>query len=179
MGSQPGVTGGKGRAHNPRKQQKIRLQPERKNAFAKPSGGSGGIRTHGGVPPTLVFKTRALNHSATLPFRTGFAGPCRSEYAGRIDSERRSQANSADREAKCKVPPFPRSPQPCMLWQKAGGHTWGGGGQSLRATFQYHGQDRRKARRQARRFRPCDFEGGTWHEWDSVRLFSAWRQPGC
>ena len=31
------------------------------------SGGSGGIRTHGGVPPTLVFKTRALNHSATLP----------------------------------------------------------------------------------------------------------------
>ena len=30
-------------------------------------GGSGGIRTHGGVPPTLVFKTRALNHSATLP----------------------------------------------------------------------------------------------------------------
>lgn len=40
-------------------------------------GGSGGIRTHGGVPPTLVFKTRALNHSATLPCqgpRTAF-GP--------------------------------------------------------------------------------------------------------
>ncbi len=30
-------------------------------------GGSGGIRTHGTVPRTLVFKTRALNHSATLP----------------------------------------------------------------------------------------------------------------
>ena len=35
-------------------------------------GGSGGIRTHGTVPRTLVFKTRALNHSATLP--TCFGG---------------------------------------------------------------------------------------------------------
>jgi hypothetical protein len=34
---------------------------------SKVIGGSGGIRTHGRVPPTLVFKTRALNHSATLP----------------------------------------------------------------------------------------------------------------
>ena len=31
------------------------------------SGGRGGIRTHGGVAPTAVFKTAALNHSATLP----------------------------------------------------------------------------------------------------------------
>ena len=30
-------------------------------------GGRGGIRTHGGVSPTAVFKTAALNHSATLP----------------------------------------------------------------------------------------------------------------
>ena len=30
-------------------------------------GGSGEIRTHGGVAPTAVFKTAALNHSATLP----------------------------------------------------------------------------------------------------------------
>ena len=30
-------------------------------------GGGGGIRTHGGVPPTSVFKTGALNHSATPP----------------------------------------------------------------------------------------------------------------
>ena len=30
-------------------------------------GGRGGIRTHGGVAPTAVFKTAALNHSATLP----------------------------------------------------------------------------------------------------------------
>jgi hypothetical protein len=30
-------------------------------------GGSGEIRTHGGDKPSLVFKTSALNHSATLP----------------------------------------------------------------------------------------------------------------
>lgn len=32
-----------------------------------PYGGKGGIRTHGEVPPTTVFKTVALNHSATFP----------------------------------------------------------------------------------------------------------------
>ena len=30
-------------------------------------GGRGGIRTHGGLAPTAVFKTAALNRSATLP----------------------------------------------------------------------------------------------------------------
>ena len=30
-------------------------------------GGQGGIRTHGRLPPTAVFKTAALNHSATCP----------------------------------------------------------------------------------------------------------------
>ena len=29
--------------------------------------GEGGIRTHGTVAGTLVFKTRALNHSTTSP----------------------------------------------------------------------------------------------------------------
>ena len=29
--------------------------------------GGGGIRTHGTVAGTLVFKTRALNHSTTPP----------------------------------------------------------------------------------------------------------------
>ena len=33
------------------------------------SGGEGGIRTHGGLAPTAVFKTAALNHSATSPRR--------------------------------------------------------------------------------------------------------------
>jgi hypothetical protein len=31
------------------------------------TGGRSGIRTHGGVAPTAVFKTAALNHSAILP----------------------------------------------------------------------------------------------------------------
>ncbi len=33
-------------------------------------GGSGEIRTHGGRKPSVVFKTTALNRSATLPRRT-------------------------------------------------------------------------------------------------------------
>ena len=32
-------------------------------------GGQGGIRTHGELAPTAVFKTAALNHSATCPMR--------------------------------------------------------------------------------------------------------------
>ena len=32
-------------------------------------GGRGGIRTHGTLAGTPVFKTGALNHSATLPFQ--------------------------------------------------------------------------------------------------------------
>ena len=31
------------------------------------SGGGGGIRTHGGLSPSLVFKTSAFDHSATPP----------------------------------------------------------------------------------------------------------------
>ena len=36
--------------------------------------GEGGIRTHGTVAGTLVFKTRALNHSTTSPevYSVGF-----------------------------------------------------------------------------------------------------------
>ena len=32
-------------------------------------GGRGEIRTHGGLAPTTVFKTVALNRSATLPYK--------------------------------------------------------------------------------------------------------------
>ena len=35
--------------------------------FCEDAGGQGGIRTHGRLPPTAVFKTAALNHSATCP----------------------------------------------------------------------------------------------------------------
>ena len=37
------------------------------SAVQKGAGGQGGIRTHGELPPTTVFKTVALNHSATCP----------------------------------------------------------------------------------------------------------------
>ena len=36
-------------------------------ALVRNCGGWGGIRTHGGLAPTPVFKTGALNHSATHP----------------------------------------------------------------------------------------------------------------
>ena len=36
--------------------------------FAAVHGGEGGIRTHGELAPTLVFKTRSINHSDTSPF---------------------------------------------------------------------------------------------------------------
>ena len=35
--------------------------------LAECGGGSGEIRTHGGLAPSPVFKTGALNRSATLP----------------------------------------------------------------------------------------------------------------
>src|SRR3954449_7118174 len=38
-------------------------------ATTKQAGGWGGIRTHGGREPTPVFKTGALNHSATHPMQ--------------------------------------------------------------------------------------------------------------
>jgi hypothetical protein len=41
-------------------------------AELRPHGGSGGIRTHGTREGTLVFKTRSIDHSDTLPkFGTG------------------------------------------------------------------------------------------------------------
>jgi hypothetical protein len=39
----------------------------RENITGSKTGGRSGIRTHGGLAPTAVFKTAALNHSAILP----------------------------------------------------------------------------------------------------------------
>lgn len=49
--------------------QPFRAQNRRQAAFAVlfRNGGRGGIRTHGTLAGTPVFKTGALNHSATLP----------------------------------------------------------------------------------------------------------------
>ena len=38
-----------------------------RECFNQNGGGQGGIRTHGRLAPTAVFKTAALNHSATCP----------------------------------------------------------------------------------------------------------------
>ena len=38
----------------------------------KAFGGSGEIRTHGGLTPSSVFKTGALNRSATLPWALSY-----------------------------------------------------------------------------------------------------------
>lgn len=35
-------------------------------------GGEGEIRTHGAISDTAVFKTAALNHSATSPWALGY-----------------------------------------------------------------------------------------------------------
>src|SRR5689334_17511150 len=40
---------------------------ERSGRISWVLGGDGEIRTHGGVAPSAVFKTAALNHSATSP----------------------------------------------------------------------------------------------------------------
>ena len=42
---------------------------QRSAALRHGPGGWGGIRTHGRLSPTAVFKTAALNHSATHPCR--------------------------------------------------------------------------------------------------------------
>ena len=42
---------------------------------AQAAGGSGGIRTHGRVSPSPVFKTGAFNRSATLPGREFYRRP--------------------------------------------------------------------------------------------------------
>ena len=45
------------------------------------SGGGGGIRTLGGLSPSLVFKTSAFDHSATPPRYGGesYYNPCHSQ----------------------------------------------------------------------------------------------------
>jgi hypothetical protein len=49
----------------------------RASALRGLGGGRGGIRTHGWLAPSPVFKTGALNHSATLPaLRNQILGGC-------------------------------------------------------------------------------------------------------
>lgn len=52
------------------------------------NGGEGGIRTHGTVTRTLVFKTSALNHSATSPLRLLLAQECRAGKGVHVCTQR-------------------------------------------------------------------------------------------
>jgi hypothetical protein len=45
----------------------LKREPEERSSREDNSGGGGGIRTHGTVSRTAVFKTAALNHSTTPP----------------------------------------------------------------------------------------------------------------
>ena len=45
----------------------LQLGKENRNLRTGVAGGEGGIRTPGRVSPTPVFKTGAINHSATSP----------------------------------------------------------------------------------------------------------------
>jgi hypothetical protein len=70
-------------------------------------GGRGGIRTHGELAPTAVFKTAALNHSATLPLRFHCYGGARlARLFSRPDGKKREKARKWEiaREALGQTP---------------------------------------------------------------------------
>ena len=77
-------------------------------------GGRGGIRTHGTLAGTPVFKTGALNHSATLPFNSGLrnvsrlAQVCRSRN-GERDAGDTGPGQTLDKSLEaCVLPLVPR-----------------------------------------------------------------------
>ena len=63
------------------------ISPAARDELCGVCGGQGGIRTHGRLPPTAVFKTAALNHSATCPTRVGSRSPVHSDKAGATQAE--------------------------------------------------------------------------------------------
>ena len=77
----------------------------------KGSGGRGGIRTHGTLASTAVFKTAALNHSATLP-----VPPRRSSGNYR----RRRRASSCPRRFFAGISANPRLGRPAALLMATG-----------------------------------------------------------
>jgi hypothetical protein len=68
-------------------------------------GGWGGIRTHGGREPTPVFKTGALNHSTTHPWRPSAAARTGCCVAG---ERRRPAARAVLWAVGCSVNRMPR-----------------------------------------------------------------------
>lgn len=81
----------------------------KRDKLAGVGGGQGGIRTHGRLPPTAVFKTAALNHSATCPARLG-ALACIAVKRRVIQAESAGQAEAAARVERVtsQMPPQTR-----------------------------------------------------------------------
>jgi hypothetical protein len=90
--------------------------------FGKLTGGRGGIRTHGTLAGTPVFKTGALNHSATLPQQAH-----QSPSGGKIKNGMAARANLNPKPSQIS-PGYPigeAAGRACMLagWlQKLPGH---------------------------------------------------------
>ncbi len=63
----------KKRPHNGRFLYFVFLSSLSMGPILKPVGGGGGIRTHGALADTSVFKTDAFGHSATPPIGTQYA----------------------------------------------------------------------------------------------------------
>ena len=74
----------------PEHNEKIRPQQDLENAFARAGGGRGGIRTHGAVSRPPVFKTGALNRSATLPEARLLRVPMRRVQRWAVDLRRQA-----------------------------------------------------------------------------------------
>src|SRR5690606_40087241 len=68
----------------------------RESKFENHHGGEGGIRTPGTVAGPAVFKTAAIDHSATSPgsarLRFGWAGECRAFFGNRLPSDAGARA---------------------------------------------------------------------------------------
>ena len=69
-------------------------------------GGEGGIRTHGGIATTAVFKTAALNHSATSPGRAILADGAGHSTCGGRARRLRSPGGNTNRGDKDDHPRF-------------------------------------------------------------------------
>src|SRR5690606_20364100 len=76
---------------------RLALGPAARDELCGKCGGQGGIRTHGRLPPTAVFKTAALTHSATCPTRLDSRSPVHSgkPSATQAESVRRSCRSAA------------------------------------------------------------------------------------
>ena len=87
------------------------------------SGGRSEIRTHGGLAPTAVFKTAALNHSAILPRRRCFASLLGARPAAPRPPFSRPSGRAGSKRSSGIFPSLERGPLPVgrrSAWALAG-----------------------------------------------------------